>query len=70
VLLALVIALLLFDIGRKIANSTVGVIAYLLATVNLGLLIFAQFLLAELWLTFFSGAFFFIAWLPILALSA
>ncbi|MBS1987805.1 glycosyltransferase family 39 protein [Candidatus Dependentiae bacterium] len=58
VLLALIIALLLFDIGRKIANNTVGVIAYLLATVNLGFLIFAQFLLAELWLTFFLVLFF------------
>lgn len=58
VLLALVIALLLFDIGRKIANSTVGVIAYLLATMNLGFLIFAQFLLAELWLAFFLVLFF------------
>lgn len=58
VLLALVIALLLFDIGRKIVNSTVGVIAYLLATMNLGFLIFAQFLLAELWLAFFLVLFF------------
>ncbi len=58
VLLALVIALLLFDIGRKIANTTVGVIAYILATVNLGFLVFSQFLLAELWLSFFLVLFF------------
>lgn len=58
VLLALLCALLVYDVIKKIFKQRCGVIGYVFVCTNIGFLVFAQFLLAELWLAFFLLLFF------------
>lgn len=57
-LVSLISLLLIFDIAKKIAGPQAALIAYIFACINLGFIIFSQFILAEIWLTFFLLLFF------------
>jgi len=58
VLIALLIGLLLFSIAQRLFNRLVAVIVSLFFAANLGFLVFAQFILTELFLVFFLTLFF------------